>query len=266
MARTNINTRTLLQEKAAGQTVNDVQLNDLYDAAAKTESQIINLTTMAVKFSNQQVKQVALALKSKASEFTALLMEIMDEAHEPIALEKTPLHQDDKSDMGIIESEMPNSTVGPTPIFEVKGPGKMILALMKEHGFTLKEATGFFQQFLLEEWEKPWEKKEEKEGEEDAEEKIEESEEMSQDDMEQLDETIDLTEAYQMVNSPDFLRNGMFATFHTKVLNSLRESNIPGIKDLVEEMSTATNPTLYEGVMNKIYDYADENGITIQTV
>ena len=55
------------------QTVNDVQLKDLYDAACKTEQQIINLSIASMSFSNPMIKKAVVALKSQASSLTQLI-------------------------------------------------------------------------------------------------------------------------------------------------------------------------------------------------
>lgn len=63
--------KIILEEQE--KTISDEQLRDLYDAACKTEQQIINLNIAAMKTSDIKIKKAAVALKSNSSDFTSLI-------------------------------------------------------------------------------------------------------------------------------------------------------------------------------------------------
>ena len=220
--------REIIKEEKV-QTVNDVQLKDLYDAACKTEQQIINLSIASMSFSNPQIKKSVVALKSQASQLTQLIggaMQIDDNINLGLNQEKPVLDGPDNDSEKIIES---------------------VSNLMKVLNFTKSQATSLFETF---DFKKDVIEKQDKNDEEGERE-------------------IDMTESFKNINngelkniSFDNFKNDVVKTLNEAKLGSNKNSIYLMI---VDDISNSRNIKEINEGFNKLYDYADEKNIEIRT-
>ncbi len=240
--------KQIIKEESV-QTVNDVQLKDLFDAACKTEQQIINLAVASMSFSNPEIKKAVTALKSQASQLTQLIGGAMQV----------------DANINLGSEEKKQSLDAPNPADQI-----IESLLMKSLNLTQKQAqtlveTFDFKRDVLDKKNDEKDAKGEKDEENNDEKKIEEGEEMSD---APIVETIDLKEAFKMISEKG-LSSDKFDTFKTKVVKTLTESKgsyKSSIYLMIEdEIQKSTNiGELNEG-FNKLYDFADEKNIIITT-
>lgn len=247
----------IIIKEAESTTVNDEQLMGLYDAAAKTEGQIINLAVAAMKFSNMEIKRAVNALKSQANQLVVLIAGAI-EASNGSSLNADPT---------TVEPE------GPQPIEQAPGADKMIentqsngsaMNIMEakakavhffvHKGFNLNEAIALAEKFDP----SIFNKNKEVDKEEDKEEKpVEEC----NDTMKEADEIV-LTECMNIVKDGISVNN--MNNFKKSLTEALSIKSFgENYETIVEAIFKATNAETLNEAFNALYDFADENNITI---
>lgn len=238
--------KQIIKEESV-QTVNDVQLKDLFDAACKTEQQIINLAVASMSFSNPEIKKAVTALKSQASQLTQLIGGAMQV----------------DANINLGSDEKKQSLDAPNPADQIIESLLMkSLNLTQKQAQTLVETFDFKRDVLDKKDDKEGDSKEDKK---DEDKKIEEGEKV---DETPIVEAIDLKEAFKMIPEKG-LSSDKFDTFKSKVVKTLTESKgsyKSSIYLMIEdEIQKSTNiGELNEG-FNKLYDFADEKNIIITT-
>lgn len=227
------NNKIFLKEE----TVNEIQLNDLYSAASKVEQQVISLAEMAVKFSNQEVKQKALALKSIANEFSDLLSGIItgtNEQEQPTNLEQIPNEKEN------LDAPQPQ---------EQRVESKTIISTLKK----LIESIDLEEDELIDKTPNEEEEKEILLDDEVPKENGETTEN---------ENNIDLSSIFQSVV------NGLEAEKVNEVKEGIISvlSSKEGLEDLIQEFESVVDVETLNFALTSLYDYADENEIEIVTI
>lgn len=261
-------------KEAENTTVNDEQLMGLYDAAAKTEGQIINLAVAAMKFSNPEIKRAVTALKSQANQLVNLIA--------------TSMENNNGSDLGLQTDTagMMGANAAPAPI-EAPAPAedmiestrtngssmnimeakaKAVAFFMREHKFSIKEAIAMAEKFDPSIFNKKEESKEDAPEEELKEAGFYHNDKVAEEDQlpappEELH--LDISEACEVIKEGLSIRD--FDTFKTSLVEALNTKKF-GKKytTVVANINEAGNIDALNEAIDRLYDYADVNNITIK--
>lgn len=219
--------------KEETQTVNEVQLKDLFITASKTETSIANLSAMAINFSNRTIKRKAKALRTMAFELVTEIQNAMDDTD---------------------EVEVSNRLDAPKPAEDMIG--EAIFKIMKENKLTREQVLSITESYKFE-----------SENDENCKEEIKEENDMGAAEeimeamelIEGLDDSIDLDEAFDMTTDGN-LDESKAEDFHEKIMEAI---NKPKFKSLYESVSKLKDTKNIDALLKTIYDYADKNSIVI---
>ena len=237
------------------QTVNDVQLKDLYEASAKTEQQIINLCVASMSFSNAEIKKTAVALKSQASQLTQLIGSAMQEA----------------DNVNLSAPGLPGE--GPQDLEAAPGAEQMIGEVV--NGLKkIVEAFDFQRDVLDKKKDGKEDKKDAKDDDKKDKEEIKEDEMPATDTIPSITEAkedmekVDLKESYKLMTEGT-LKSNKFEAFKTNVIKALEASksiasNAKGIA-IIESVKKSGDISEINECFNTLYDFADETNIEIIT-
>ena len=244
--------KKLILKEAENTTVNDEQLMGLYDAAAKTEGQIINLAVAAMKFSNPEIKRAVTALKSQANQLVNLIA--------------TSMENNNGSDLGLVtdDSSMPNmidaapsadnmientnSNGSAMNIMEAKR--RQVAKLMYENNLDFNTATQIVEKFDPSIFDKNKDEKEEP-----KEEELEEA-------VEPKDE-IDIEKECSTIKEGLSVRD--FSNFKSVLVENLNRKKFgKKYKAVVEAISNSKSISDLNEAIDHLYNYADANNIKIK--
>lgn len=247
------------------QTVNEVQLQDLYTSASNVEKQVISLADMAIKFSNNNVRRMALALKSRAQEFTSTLSTILVGAEEGLEGDTGDKKMlDQNKDAKIIESMSVKESY---TLRKKLGLSESVFNNLKKTGKILEVAKFIKEAEEIEDSEETTENTEVEMPVETAADETEENKEVKEE-----SGVIELNQAYNSII--DGLDEDKFNMFRDMVVTALENSidmvegktgaeGANAYTGLIDRIRETVNPEDYETVMNDLYDFADENSIEI---
>lgn len=224
----------------AEETVNDVQLRDLYDNAVKVEQSVISLASTAMKFSNGDLKGAAQNLRDKAFHFTKMVETAMNSANLQGTIEpqEEPVDKAVPLEGGVKEGALLDEGV----------EGWNDASTDKESKFQKvcealdidPSSIRILKEFVVS-------KKKNNE--------VEETEESS------ATNEIDLSGPFTKVLTD--ISPEEFQSFKEQVAFLLSEdSNLESFSD---EILNANTPEEFDNVMNNVYDAADQNSIIIKT-
>lgn len=250
----------IILKEAENTTVNDEQLMGLYDAAAKTEGQIINLAVAAMKFSNPDIKRAVTALKSQANELVNLIATSMENNNGADLGLQTPGQPATGAGMGGATATTPGQIEAPAAaedmiettltngsamnIMEAKAKA---VAFFMQKKFSLKEAIELAEKFDPSIFDKN--KKDDKED--------------GEEEKEEITEEIDLTE--ECAAAKDGVSLTEFAGFKSSMVEALNKKKFGKKYDLVvEAIGSAENINALNEALSGLYDFADENNIKIK--
>lgn len=229
------NIRVKLNEET--QTVNEVQLKDLYLAATKGLQTLLNINTMAINFSNPGIKRKAQSLNSLAFELVTEIQKVMDNSGE-VAPTSAMLDQD-KAQEKVLEMQETND--GAT--MSINENVSKIQAIMYSLKLTENDAKMLAESYKFESEEKEEDK-------ESIEEALNEEDGLFDGDM-------DLSEAYSMTEEGQ-LDESKFEAFHEKLKEAVSKYS-----DLHESINKMDSKRINE-MIDAIYDYADKNSIIVK--
>lgn len=225
-----------LKINEANQTVNEVQLKDLYLAATKGLQTLLNINTMAMNFTNPGIKRKAQALNSLAFELVTEIQKVMDNSGEQFST--SGMLDQDKSQEKVLESEI-NDGSNTMSMNE-----SVIVSILKTLNLSKKEAKKILESYKFESEDMTSE-----EG-NSLEEALENEESLTEGEL-------DLTEAYSMVEDGQLDEND-FGEFQNKIVEACEEH-----EDLKESIINMKSNQLNE-MIKKVYDYADKNSIIVK--
>lgn len=243
------NNRTMLKED---QTVNEVQLKDLYDLSSKTEREIITLVQTAINFSDLAIKNKALALKSQANELVTMIGNQMMQTDLPI--ENVEATVEDPAQKVVTE---------PKQQIEQPSDGTVIesLNLKESRGAMIKQLKTLLEalepELLLDE--EPVETENEID--------LEKEEIPTEDVNEEQNNVIDLSSPFQEIF--DAAETTEFMSFKDNVLQILSASEYasdPEFMGIITNFEAANDSLQFDQVMTELYDWADNQGIEIFTI
>lgn len=225
------------------ETVNEVQLKDLYLSATKALQTLLNLNNMAMSFSNARIKRKSQSLNSMAFELLKEIEKVMDNSD--VDVDTASMLDQDKSEQKVIESVEP----GVQPNIN-ESAQKAIHTIMHTLNLTKDDAKSLFEAYVFPGSEDKEEDKEEIKENNSLEESLNEEEDLDAGDM-------DLSEAFELVKD-DELNESDFEAFQEKIQESVKR--FPGLLESVNKMDKFQ----INSMMNVIYDYADANSITVK--
>ena len=232
-------------EEEKTQTVNDVQLKDLYEASAKTEQQIINLCVASMSFSNAEIKKTAVALKSQASQLTQLIGSAMQEA--------------DNVNLSAPEEGLQDLEASPSSEQMI---GEVVSGLKK-----IVETFDFKRDVLGKKDEKE-EKKDEKPEDKKEKDEINEDDAAMNASTTAVTESVDLKESYKLMKEGS-LKSVDFEAFKSSVVKVLESSTPIASKNngifIIESIKRIKDISGMNKCLNELYDFADEANIEIIT-
>lgn len=226
------------------QTVNEIQLNDLYSMASKVEQQVISLAEMAVKFSNNEVKNKALSLKSIANDFSTLLSDIIT-GESDYGIETD-------NDLESVPNEKENLEDPNASRKERRMESKSVLSTLKR----LIESVDSGEEDLFgDENIKGVEKENKKEILLD-----DETDELDLD--EESEDEIDLSPFFSSLT--DGLEISKLEELKKELVSIFSDKE--GMDNFVKEFESVVDVDTLNFALSNLYDYADENGVTIKTM
>lgn len=243
----NNNRQPILKEEDV-KTVNTVQLEDLSKAASSVEIKIIQLADMAISFSNGEIKKAVTVLRSHAHALNTLISDAMSGADQALVATTQPLEAPAPAE-DMIESRTPSINITESRMSK-------IAKLMLYTNASLKEAKEFIDEMdesMLEKFDPSIFNKKDKD--EDKEDNGDgDDEDFTTDNKQDIEETIDLNEAYHMPN-----KTGVgFPAFVKAVRSKLEEK----FKLDPEEWNNC-NRNNFDSLMENIYSEADKKNIKI---
>lgn len=248
-----MNNKIIIKE-AETTTVNDEQLMGLYDAAAKTEGQIINLSVAAMKFSNPDIKRAVTSLKSQANQLVMLIAKSMednngsdlglmtgDEQEQgPQSIERNPSPDD------MIEGTQSNGSA--MNIMESKA--KKVIGIMKENGITLDEALRLFEKFDPSIFDKNKKK-----------EKADDSDDPDE------DADMDISEACEKIK--DGMSTSQIEPFKEVIVKEIEKESVGKnklpLEKIKEAFVVAKDVKSINEALASLYNYCDKNSIKIKS-
>lgn len=261
--------KTIIKEAQSNQTVNDEQLQGLYDAAAKTEGQIINLAVAAMKFSNADIKRAVTALKSQAGKLTELISQAIEGA-DGIDLglsgeeDEEGMDQNGRIDLNAQQND--NGLIERKEINESKM--KKVMRLVYELGLTQNQAMTLAEKFDPSIFDKNKKKDDKDDDKKEGEEELKEdaagmiAEPIN--DQQMFPECVNLKEAFTLANNG--LKNSDFNKFKTLLSETIIKNNKNKSFDtFVNKINEAKDINSINEALNVFFDFADTNNIKIIT-
>jgi len=223
MKENKINARKFIVE---GETMNEITLQQLSDMCAKIEVAIIPFTNACLAFNNQNLKHLSSQLKLKVDELGNMIRTlVLNNGQEP-AVERTQIEK---------PAEVPQDKVIESKIMKESFVKKMKRLLEAIEEMDEDEPSDI--------------------------EKDEESEDTTKEVSEKKE--INLSEPFMLAVSE--LDEEGFNSFKTSIVDKLKGSGITdsSFQDVVKQFEESTGSDEINNALTSLYDYADENNITV---